>query len=104
MSAGGAKTVITVTPLRPRAYQTGVLRAIAEMSHHRTLPFRIVSGISAGAINTAFLASRADDFSAVKALRDNSGLRAACAGAGPTVSGAAHRPGLPAPQGAARHN
>lgn len=45
------------------AYQVGVLRAIAEMvPPSSTLPFPIVSGTSAGAINAAVLASRAYDF------------------------------------------
>jgi NTE family protein len=45
------------------AYQAGALRAIAEISGERTLPFPIVSGVSAGAINALFIAARADDFS-----------------------------------------
>lgn len=45
------------------AYQAGALRAIAVIGSEKTLPFPIVSGVSAGAINAAFLASRADDFS-----------------------------------------
>jgi NTE family protein len=45
------------------AYQAGALRAIAAICAERALPFPIVSGVSAGAINAAFLAIHADDFS-----------------------------------------
>ncbi len=42
------------------AYQVGVLRAAAELLPRRTpSPFRVLSGTSAGAINTTVLASRA---------------------------------------------
>ena len=42
------------------AYQVGVLRAVAELLPRRApSPFRILSGTSAGAINTTVLASRA---------------------------------------------
>src|SRR3569832_501359 len=48
------------------AYQVGVLHAIArirkEAGVHGNNPFPIVVGTSAGAINSAWLASRADDF------------------------------------------
>jgi NTE family protein len=44
------------------AYQAGALRAIAKISDTRASPFRILSGVSAGAINAAYLASRTDDF------------------------------------------
>ena len=44
------------------AYQAGTLRAIAEISAARSCPFQILSGMSAGAINAAYLASRTDDF------------------------------------------
>jgi NTE family protein len=44
------------------AYQAGVLRAVAAICGEAALPFPIVSGVSAGAINAVFLASRADDF------------------------------------------
>jgi NTE family protein len=40
----------------------GALRAIAAICSERALPFPIVSGVSAGAINAAFLALHADDF------------------------------------------
>jgi NTE family protein len=54
------------------AYQAGALRAIADICSRRSLPFPILSGISAGAINAVFIASRADDF--VAAANDLSGL------------------------------
>ncbi len=43
------------------AYQVGALAALARLLPGRT-PFRILSGVSAGAINAAFLATQADDF------------------------------------------
>jgi len=46
------------------AYQAGALRAIAEVFGPGPLPFRVLAGTSAGAINVAFLAARADDFRA----------------------------------------
>ncbi len=44
------------------AYQVGVLRAIAEISQSKETPFNVISGVSAGAINAAYLMSRADQF------------------------------------------
>ena len=45
------------------AYQVGALRAIAELHRQRgPLPFPVVCGTSAGAINAAALAIHADDF------------------------------------------
>lgn len=49
------------------AYQAGVLRALAQIAHDatprvRALPFSIICGTSAGAINAASIACRADDF------------------------------------------
>ncbi len=44
------------------AYQAGVLKAISELHGPGPIPFRILAGVSAGAINATFLASRADDF------------------------------------------
>lgn len=53
------------------AYQAGALLAIAEITHARELPFRVVSGSSAGSINAAYLASRAREFgAATSALGD----------------------------------
>lgn len=59
LSGGGARG----------AYQVGVLKALAEAVGNRPIPFRIVTGISVGAINTLALACRAHDFaSAVETL------------------------------------
>ncbi len=54
LSGGGARG----------AYQVGVLSAIAEITQDLKMqnPFKIYTGVSAGAINAAFLASGADDF------------------------------------------
>lgn len=56
LSGGGARG----------AYQVGVLKGLAEILESKkmkTNPFQILSGVSAGAINTAKLASCPDDFS-----------------------------------------
>lgn len=55
LSGGGARG----------AYQVGVLTAVAEFAQKLKIksPFKIYTGISAGAINAAFLASGADEFS-----------------------------------------
>jgi NTE family protein len=53
------------------AYQVGVLQAIAEITQSRESPFNIITGVSAGAINGAYLMSRADQFGvAVQGLWD----------------------------------
>ncbi len=52
LSGGGARA----------AYQVGVIRALAEILTDRHLPFPILAGVSAGAINAVSLASYADDF------------------------------------------
>lgn len=44
------------------AYQSGVLKAIAEISPTHEIPVDIISGVSSGAINAAFVAARAEDF------------------------------------------
>lgn len=44
------------------AYQVGVIQALAEMTHETQSPFKIITGVSAGAINGGYLMSRADDF------------------------------------------
>ena len=50
------------------AYQVGVLKALAECLPHRARnPFGVISGASAGAINAAVLASRAQNFEAAVA-------------------------------------
>jgi NTE family protein len=43
------------------AYQVGAIRALAEISGSRRLPFTVLAGMSAGAINAAALAAHADD-------------------------------------------
>src|SRR5713226_3828368 len=50
MSGGGARA----------AYQVGMLRWLAQ--HHPDLHVPILTGVSAGAINAAFLASRLESF------------------------------------------
>ena len=52
LSGGGARG----------AYQVGVLKALAEDTPPGTNPFRVVTGLSVGAINAAVLAEGADDF------------------------------------------
>ena len=53
------------------AYQVGALKALAELFGSGPLPFPIVTGFSAGAINGSSLAAEADDFpAAVKHLTD----------------------------------
>ena len=47
------------------AYQVGALRALAEILGPGPLPFDILAGISAGAINSVALASGAEDFTKV---------------------------------------
>ena len=44
------------------AYQAGVLKAIEQILHVKTLPFAMVSGVSIGCINAAIIAQHADDF------------------------------------------
>ena len=61
LSGGGARA----------AYQVGVLRALArirrELAPESANPFPVIAGTSAGAINAAALACRADDFDAAVA-------------------------------------
>lgn len=52
LSGGGARA----------AYQVGAVRAIHEILSTKTSPFNILTGLSAGAINSAALAAEADDF------------------------------------------
>lgn len=47
------------------AYQVGALQAIAEITGPGALPFDVLAGISAGAINTVGLATMANDFPGV---------------------------------------
>lgn len=44
------------------AYQAGVLRGIALLCKSKKLPFSVVSGVSAGAINGGYMAACFDDF------------------------------------------
>jgi len=44
------------------AYQAGVLRGLSEILDTKRSPFPIITGISAGAINAAFMSCYADDF------------------------------------------
>lgn len=46
------------------AYQAGVLRGISEICKFKESPFQIISGISAGGINSMWLAAEAADFAA----------------------------------------
>lgn len=46
------------------AYQAGALEAIADITGARELPFRVISGSSAGSLNAVHLASRAESFAA----------------------------------------
>jgi NTE family protein len=52
LSGGGART----------AFQAGVLKAISEWVSRGDIPFKVISGASAGAINAAYLAANADQF------------------------------------------
>ena len=53
------------------AYQVGALHALAEIFGTRTCPFRVLSGLSAGAINCLAVGVGADDFpQAVERLRE----------------------------------
>lgn len=61
MGAGCPAIVLTGGGARG-AYQAGALLAISEILPGPTLPFPILAGSSAGSINVAYLASRADAF------------------------------------------
>src|SRR5690606_1733354 len=53
------------------AYQAGAIHALSELAGVRELPFPVLVGVSAGAINAAYLAAHADDFPrAARMLRD----------------------------------
>ncbi|HKO87982.1 MAG TPA: patatin-like phospholipase family protein [Burkholderiales bacterium] len=73
MTANSKKTGLILTGGGARAaYQIGVLKAVDELlGRSASNPFPIVCGTSAGAVNAAALAIRADDFStAVRHLLD----------------------------------
>ena len=52
LSGGGART----------AFQVGVLKAISEWIKQDQIPFKVITGASAGSINAAYLAANADQF------------------------------------------
>ena len=45
------------------AYQAGVLKGIAEILPNQQLPVEVLSSVSAGSINAAYLAMHAENFS-----------------------------------------
>ena len=53
LSGGGARG----------AYQAGALKGIGEILNTSTIPFQIVSAVSAGSINAAYIVNHADNFS-----------------------------------------
>ena len=73
MTDSTAKTGLVLTGGGARAaYQVGVLKAVAQIRRDcngpATNPFPVITGTSAGAINAAALASRADDFDAAVSM------------------------------------
>lgn len=53
------------------AYQAGAIHALSELVGGPSLPFRVLAGVSAGAINATYLAAHADDFPrAARMLRE----------------------------------
>jgi len=46
------------------AYQVGALQALAEIADFDATPFRVLTGVSAGAINATYLAAHAENFRA----------------------------------------
>lgn len=44
------------------AYQAGVIKAIAEITATHEIPVEILSGVSSGSINAAFIASYSEAF------------------------------------------
>jgi NTE family protein len=46
------------------AYQVGALQALSEIADFDTTPFRVLTGVSAGAINATYLAAHAENFRA----------------------------------------
>lgn len=58
-----SRTALVLTGGGARAaYQAGALFALGEILPEQTIPFQTLCGTSAGGINTAFLASRADNW------------------------------------------
>ncbi len=61
--SSGGKTAIVLPGGGARgAYQSGVLKAIAQITRKGVNPFPVICGVSAGAINAAVLASHAHEF------------------------------------------
>ncbi len=68
MGANGNNTALILSGGGARgAYQVGVMSAIGEELDDGQMPFKVISGVSVGAINAASLASGAHDFK--KAIR-----------------------------------
>ncbi len=64
MTRGNHKTALVLPGGGARgAFQAGVLKAVAELTHGTGNPFPVICGTSAGAVNAALLASHANDFS-----------------------------------------
>ena len=81
MSHGTRKALILPGAGARGAYQVGALKAIATMlPDNDPSPFRVISGTSAGAINSAVLASRASHFGIAVAEMEHvwSNLKASC--------------------------
>ncbi|HEY5622900.1 MAG TPA: patatin-like phospholipase family protein, partial [Gammaproteobacteria bacterium] len=71
MSSAARKALILPGAGARGAYQVGALKAIAEMlPDNEPNPFGVISGTSAGAINSAVLASRASHFATAVAEMD----------------------------------
>ena len=82
MTDSTSKTGLVLTGGGARAaYQVGVLQAIAQIRRDAGAatgnPFPVIAGTSAGAINAAALACRADDFDAAVAGLVDSGRTSA---------------------------
>src|SRR4051812_38827381 len=63
MTAKKSRTGLVLTSGGARgAYQAGVLKAIGEFMPKGSQPFPILAGVSAGSINSGYLAAGARDF------------------------------------------